>query len=433
MGTDMCWSVTGLCLGSTVFLVYINDLVENVNCDVKMFADDTSLCLVVEDERRSANELNADLDRVQSWAWQWKMQLNVNKTEEAVFSCKKRKPFHPHLLLGNDKVERKSEHKHLGMQLDSELNFLSHIKEAIGKASRGIGMIRFLSKYVARNVLDQIYKLYVRPHLDYGDIIYHKYDPEMRLTFTQRLEQTQFSAALAVAGAWRGTNRQRLYEELGWESLYHRRWYRRLRHFFNLVRSQSSCYLLMKSLPNVISTTVLATPVIMRYTLLEPIAFLILTFIALFECNLLGEVIENSISPSQFKNKLLKIIRPEGNSVYNISDIEGVRLLIKLRLKSIVLNEHKFRHNFDSLTPFCACGNDMEDNEHFLLRCPQFDVMRQDLFGRLSEIPGLSIDLDDKRMCDLLLFGDSKNSVIINRIILEATISFIKNTKRFSD
>ena len=42
-------------------------------------------------------------------------------------------------------------------------------------------------------------------------------------TETQRLEQTQYSAALAVAGAWRGTNRQRLYEELGWESLYHRR------------------------------------------------------------------------------------------------------------------------------------------------------------------------------------------------------------------
>ena len=43
----------------------------------------------IEDERRSANELNADLDRVRLWAWQWKMQFNVNKTEEVVFSCKK--------------------------------------------------------------------------------------------------------------------------------------------------------------------------------------------------------------------------------------------------------------------------------------------------------------------------------------------------------
>ena len=59
------------------------------------------------------------------------------------------------------------------MILDSKLNFHSHIREAIIKATRGIGIIRFLSNYVSRDVLDQLYKLYVRPHLDYGDIIYH--------------------------------------------------------------------------------------------------------------------------------------------------------------------------------------------------------------------------------------------------------------------
>ena len=49
-------------------------------------------------------------------------------------------------------------------------------------------MIRSLSRYVSREVLDVIYMLHVRPHLDYGDIIYHEYDPEMRLTFTKKLE-----------------------------------------------------------------------------------------------------------------------------------------------------------------------------------------------------------------------------------------------------
>ena len=93
-------------------------------------------------------------------------------------------------------------------------------------------MIKYLSKYVSRDVLDQIYKLYVRPHLDYGDIIYHRHDPEKIQNFTTRLEQTQYSAALAVKGAWRGSNRQKLYKELGWESLYNRRWFRRLGHFF---------------------------------------------------------------------------------------------------------------------------------------------------------------------------------------------------------
>ena len=93
------------------------------------------------------------------------------------------------------------------------------------------------------DVLDQVYKLYVRPHLDYGDIIYHRFDPNMALDLTRKLEQTQYSAALAVTGAWRGTNRQRLYEELGWEHLYERRWYRRLCLLYNLKMSSTPQYL----------------------------------------------------------------------------------------------------------------------------------------------------------------------------------------------
>ena len=71
----------GSVLSPLFFLVFIHDLVENVNCDVKIFADDASLFSVVEDERRSADELKADLDRVQLWAWQCKMQFNANNTQ----------------------------------------------------------------------------------------------------------------------------------------------------------------------------------------------------------------------------------------------------------------------------------------------------------------------------------------------------------------
>ena len=105
-------------------------------------------------------------------------------------------------------------------------------------------------------VLDQVYNLYVRPHLGYGDIVYHKtvrphlgygdivyYNPKTKLDVTNRIEQTQYSAALAVTGTWRGTSRQRLYDELGWEDLYSRRWYRRLCHFYNLRKTCSPEYL----------------------------------------------------------------------------------------------------------------------------------------------------------------------------------------------
>ena len=104
-------------------------------------------------------------------------------------------------------------------------------------------MIVYMAKYVSRNVRDQRYKLYVRPHLDHGDIIHHKHDPEFAHDMTKRLERIQYSAALAVSGAWRGTNIDRLYEELDWKSLYYRRWYRRLYYFFKLTMNQSLAYL----------------------------------------------------------------------------------------------------------------------------------------------------------------------------------------------
>ena len=174
------------------------------------------------------------------------MQFNPDKNKQAIqviFSQKRDTPVHPPLFFNGSEVVIKAEYKHLGMILDSKLTFLSHIKEVIVKARRGIGIIRFLSKYVTRDVLDQIYKLYVRPHLDYGDIIYHKYDPEFKLDFTKWLESTQYFAALAVSGAWRGTNTNKIYEELGWEILYYRRWYRRLCHFYKFQSDQRPLYL----------------------------------------------------------------------------------------------------------------------------------------------------------------------------------------------
>ena len=86
---------------------------------------------------------------------------------------------------------------------------------------------------------------------------------------------------------------------------------------------------------------------------------------------------------------------------------------------------------FDCLIPICVCNTGIYDIEHFLLHCPLYDQIYDDLFGHLSEIPVLELtNLSSKALCDLLLFVNEGLSNIDNKLILETTISFILSTER---
>ena len=214
----------GSILGPLFFLIYINDLSQNLRCSVKLFADDTSLFTIVKDTNAAASDMNHDLDLIRLWAHNWRMSFNPDPRKQAVeliFSRKNVKTDHPVILFNDLPVMKVDEHKHLGIILDSKLSFSAHIHAAITKSRKGIGMLKFLSKYLPRNTLSDLYKLYVRPHLDYGDVIYHvpERDDGSKSYLMGKLESVQYSAALAVTGTWRGTCRERLYNELGWESL----------------------------------------------------------------------------------------------------------------------------------------------------------------------------------------------------------------------
>ena len=86
-----------------------------------------------------------------------------------------------------------------------------------------------LSLTLSRKQLLTIYKTFVRSHLDYGDIIY---DKPFNDAFKEKLEKVQYSAALIITGAIKGTSQERLYRELGLEFLCDRRWYRELVFFY---------------------------------------------------------------------------------------------------------------------------------------------------------------------------------------------------------
>ena len=86
----------GSVLGPLLFLVYINDLEQDIKSKVKFYADDTMLYSIVKNPLLSADELNYDLDKIHRWAHQWKMQFNPNPTKQAneiVFLAKTRNPI----------------------------------------------------------------------------------------------------------------------------------------------------------------------------------------------------------------------------------------------------------------------------------------------------------------------------------------------------
>ena len=90
------------------------------------------------------------------------------------------------------------------------------MKVTTTKVYKTIGLLRKLQKTLPRPVLLTMYKAFVRPHLDYGAIIY---DEAYNETFHKKLESIQYNAYLALSGAIRGSSRQKLYHELGWDSL----------------------------------------------------------------------------------------------------------------------------------------------------------------------------------------------------------------------
>ena len=197
-----------------------------IKSHIKLFADDASLFTIVKDLDISALDLSHDLHLISQWAYQWKMSFNPDPTKQAnqvVFTRKSIQIDHPIIYFNDIEVKTVNDHKHLRLILDSKFSFISHINEKISKAHKGLGIIKSLSRSLSVKTLDLICKLYIRPHLDFCDVIFdtpsitNPFDSSINLNYLMNtLERIQYHAALAITGSWKGTNLNRIYDELGW-------------------------------------------------------------------------------------------------------------------------------------------------------------------------------------------------------------------------
>ena len=143
------------------------------------------------------------------------------QAQEVIFSSKLKNIFHPPLVCNNPNISSWKTQKHLGILLDSKLTFEEHYKTILNNTNRTIGILSKLQSLLPRAALITIYKAFVRPYLDYDDVFFNA-------SFHEKLESIQYNACLALTGAIRGTSKEKIYQELGLESLQIRRWYRKL-------------------------------------------------------------------------------------------------------------------------------------------------------------------------------------------------------------
>ena len=431
----------GSVLGPLLFLIYINDLEQNIKSNIKFFADDTMLFSIVKEPTTSSTELNHDLDIIGHWAKQWKMEFNPDPTKQAtevLFSYKKSSPNHPQLVFNGSVVAKVKEQKHLGLTLDPLLSFEKHLNEKISKAKKIIGMIKHLSKYLPIKTLDQMYKTLVRPHLDYCDTIYHDPPkvnfPPLGPSLTvqmEKVERIQYQAALAITGTWQGSNRNKLYEELGWESLSDRRTCRRILQIHKIENNKTPKYLKEKLPLHLLKPNVNVFTFYKAHTRTNRyMKSFFPDSISLW--NIFINHFNTMPSFDKFKTYITSFFRPKTKSTFGIHDPLGIHYLYQLRVGLSPLRSHKKNHNFmDSPSDKCHCNGGIEDTNHFLFECPFYGTQRATLAAKVIQIL-LKHNLN--HLCNqasLYLYGHELISVTDNKAILYSTIKYIKDTQRF--
>ena len=112
----------GSILGPLLFLVYVNDLVTDLECDPHLFADDTSLLDIFTNPLTSSLKINRDLKRIYKWGRLWRVKFNPIKTIFQIISNRKN-VIYPNLIFDGVVIKRSIEHVHLGLTITSNLSW----------------------------------------------------------------------------------------------------------------------------------------------------------------------------------------------------------------------------------------------------------------------------------------------------------------------
>ena len=158
----------GSVLGPLMFVVFINDLPDIVASTAKIFADDTKLFRTITSVQDHIT-LQEDLQKLSEWAAKWSMKFNYDKCKVLhLGKANQRSSYQMDDII----LETTSAEKDLGVVIDENLQFTEHVNKAVNKASRMLGLIKTVIKCKDHITVPTLYKSLVRPHLEYGNLVW---------------------------------------------------------------------------------------------------------------------------------------------------------------------------------------------------------------------------------------------------------------------
>ena len=408
----------GSILGPLLFLIFINDITSEINSSIRLFADDTSLYVIVQNPQVATSNLLTDIVKISDWADTWLVNFNPSKSETLLFSRKLNRNAHDPLYMRTQPIKEVNIHKHLGLNFASDCTWHEHIDYVAAKAWKRINIMRKLKFVLDRNSLEIIYFSFIRPILEYADVVWDNCNQNDK----DRLEKIQHEGARIVSGATKLISICDLYNEVRWESLENRRTKHKLIMLYKMKNNLTPAYLSNKvptmvgqnsqySLRNSDDLQTIHSRTTLYYNSFLPSS--------IREWNTLSPEIQNAESVRSFKLLLNKENR-KPPLYYYLGDRYSQVLHTRLRTQCSGLNHHLFLRNIVD-SPLCACGQ-IENTLHYLLECPRYNDRRH---GMLRELP-------QNIRLDTLLYGNPNSPIEENNAIFESVQQFIIGTKRFS-
>jgi len=220
----------GSVIGPLLFLVYINDLPENVRSTVRLFADDTIMYLTVSGDS-DAEVLQQDLNSLAEWEDKWKMSFHPDKCSVLRITRNKSTKIFNYKLRGHI-LNTETDSKYLGVTINNKLQWNNHIDNMCNKANSSIGFLRRNLQIPQPHIKAAAYTTLVRPQLEYSASVWDPHTKEKQ----RQIEMVQRRAARFVCNNYsRKASVTAMLEKLGWRSLLQRRADIRLVMFYKCI------------------------------------------------------------------------------------------------------------------------------------------------------------------------------------------------------